>query len=150
MTRGEHPICKIADFGLAKVAHEVRSRSSLRASMLTRRQSVAKTMCGTPAYLAPEVILQDPRARGYSAAVDSWSMGVIIYACLMNASPFPPEDENVPLHIRMQSREANYADLLESSVSDEAIDFINRLLDRNPATRMTPCELCRIVATRTS
>ena len=97
-------------------------------------------MCGTPAYLAPEVILQDPRARGYSAAVDSWSIGVIVYACLMNASPFPPEDERIPLHDRMQTREPNFNDLMDSSISDVAIDFIDRLLDRNPATRMTPCE----------
>lgn len=98
-------------------------------------------MCGTPAYLAPEVILQDPRARGYSAAVDSWSIGVIIYACLMNASPFPPEDEQIPLHDRMITREPNFNDLLDSSISDSAIDFIDRLLDRNPATRLTPCKL---------
>lgn len=35
-------------------------------------------MCGTPAYLAPEVL--DGSPQGYSAKVDSWSMGVIVYA----------------------------------------------------------------------
>lgn len=35
-------------------------------------------MCGTPAYLAPEVLDSSP--QGYSAKVDSWSMGVIVYA----------------------------------------------------------------------
>lgn len=45
-------------------------------------------MCGTPAYLAPEVLENDP--RGYSEKVDSWSMGVIVVAMyvlsLLNSS----------------------------------------------------------------
>jgi ser/thr/tyr protein kinase RAD53 len=37
-------------------------------------------MCGTPSYLAPEVVLQDSRHNGYDQKVDSWSVGAIVFA----------------------------------------------------------------------
>lgn len=49
---------KIADFGFAKVVHDM-----------------TWTVCGTPDYLAPEII----RSQGYTKAVDWWSLGVLIY-----------------------------------------------------------------------
>lgn len=84
LTSGKNPLCKIADFGLAKLQD---SKTHLM------------TMCGTPSYLAPEVVLQGAEQAGYSFAVDSWSLGVIIYSCMTNASPFA-EDEAIPLHER--------------------------------------------------
>ncbi|KAF8322231.1 Pkinase-domain-containing protein [Clavulina sp. PMI_390] len=61
LTRDGEP--KIADFGLAKMVDS---------------QTFLKTACGTPAYLAPEVL--DDLPTGYSPKVDSWSMAVIVYA----------------------------------------------------------------------
>lgn len=37
-------------------------------------------MCGTPSYLAPEVVMQGETSEGYSHAVDSWSVGVIVFS----------------------------------------------------------------------
>ena len=54
---------QITDFGLSKVVGE---------------QSLMKTLCGTPSYLAPEVLLT-AGTGGYSKAVDLWSLGVILY-----------------------------------------------------------------------
>lgn len=37
-------------------------------------------MCGTPSYLAPEVVMQSDQQPGYSHLVDSWSVGVIVFS----------------------------------------------------------------------
>lgn len=76
ITAGETPLIKVSDFGLAKMVDAA---------------TFLKTACGTPSYLAPEVVL-NRSSSGYSFAVDAWSIGVIVYAILTNSSPF---DEGV-------------------------------------------------------
>lgn len=63
LTSDDPPMVKVADFGLAKIVDA--------ATML-------KTMCGTPSYLAPEVVTQT--GQGYDNLVDSWSVGVIVFS----------------------------------------------------------------------
>lgn len=96
-------------------------------------------MCGTPTYLAPEVILQYSDSPGYSFAVDAWSVGVIIYSCIANASPFQ-EDETLPLAERMKSRTPDIDLLWEMGCSQAAVDFVSRFMQRDPAKRMTVCK----------
>ena len=62
---------KLADFGLSKI-------------MLEKNKAKAFTLCGTPDYLAPE-ILED---KGYDKTVDWWSLGALIYEMLVGYSPF--------------------------------------------------------------
>lgn len=66
---------KLADFGLAKIIGE---------------DSFTTTLCGTPSYVAPE-ILSDSRHRRYTKAVDIWSLGVVLYICLCGFPPFSDE-----------------------------------------------------------
>ena len=62
-TDDEETLIKVTDFGLSKFVGE---------------NSLMKTLCGTPSYLAPEV-LKTAGIGGYGKAVDCWSMGVILY-----------------------------------------------------------------------
>ena len=91
-------------------------------------------MCGTPSYLAPEIVLK--RAEGYDQAVDSWSAGVIIYAMLTNSSPFE-EHEEEPLQERVLKRKVDYSILRKFNVSEIGIDFISKLLIEDPKTRLS-------------
>ncbi|KAH6853824.1 kinase-like domain-containing protein [Chaetomium sp. MPI-CAGE-AT-0009] len=66
---------KIGDFGLAKIVGEA---------------SFTTTLCGTPSYVAPEILVNN-RARKYTKAVDIWSLGVVLYICLCGFPPFSDE-----------------------------------------------------------
>jgi calcium/calmodulin-dependent protein kinase I len=64
---------KIADFGLARLLEE---------------NSLASTTCGTPGYVAPEVLMQRP----YGKSCDYWSIGVVAFILLSGTPPFYEED----------------------------------------------------------
>jgi len=64
---------KLADFGLARVLDE---------------NTMASTACGTPGYVAPEVLQQKP----YNQACDCWSIGVVTFILLSGTPPFYEED----------------------------------------------------------
>mmetsp|Transcript_30723 Transcript_30723/g.92115 ORF Transcript_30723/g.92115 Transcript_30723/m.92115 type:complete len:781 (+) Transcript_30723:192-2534(+) len=66
---------KIADFGMCKEN--------------MRDDSTTTTFCGTPGYLAPEIIAERP----YGKSVDFWSFGVMLYELLLGESPFDSEDD---------------------------------------------------------
>lgn len=66
---------KIADFGLCKEGVGFGDRTG--------------TFCGTPEFLAPEVLTE----TSYTRAVDWWGLGVLIFEMLVGESPFPGDDE---------------------------------------------------------
>ncbi|KAK6462568.1 kinase-like domain-containing protein [Scheffersomyces coipomensis] len=101
---------KIADFGLAKFIGELK---------------FTNTLCGTPAYVAPEVLRND---RNYSTKVDIWSTGVLLYVCLCGFPPF--SDELGPPSMReqiLQGKFAFYSPYWDDIV-DDALDLITNLL----------------------
>ncbi|KAJ2904730.1 hypothetical protein MKZ38_007348 [Zalerion maritima] len=117
---------KLADFGLAKIIGE---------------ESFTTTLCGTPSYVAPE-ILSDSRHRRYTKAVDVWSLGVVLYICLCGFPPFSDElydPKHYPYTLTQQIRSGrfNYPSPYWDSVGDLALDLIDSMLVVDPARRYT-------------
>lgn len=104
---------KIADFGLCKEGMGYGDRTS--------------TFCGTPEFLAPEVLTEP----NYTRAVDWWGLGVLIFEMLVGESPFPGDDEE-EVFDSIVNDEVRYPRFLSS----EAIAIMRRLLRRNPDRRL--------------
>ncbi|XP_036592828.1 serine/threonine-protein kinase D1 isoform X3 [Trichosurus vulpecula] len=100
------PQVKLCDFGFARIIGE---------------KSFRRSVVGTPAYLAPEVL----RNKGYNRSLDMWSVGVIIYVSLSGTFPFN-EDEDI--HDQIQNAAFMYPPNPWKEISPEAIDLINNLL----------------------
>lgn len=108
---------KIADFGLAKFIGELK---------------FTNTLCGTPAYVAPEILKYD---RNYSTKVDLWSSGVLLYVCLSGFPPF--SDELAPPNMKEQILSGKYAFYSPyfDEVDDVVLDLITKLLKVDPEER---------------
>ncbi|KAF5476381.1 hypothetical protein F2P56_008104 [Juglans regia] len=114
---------KVSDFGLSAVNDQIQPDGLLH------------TLCGTPAYVAPEVLSK----KGYDGAkVDVWSCGVILY--VLNAGYLPFNDQNLMVMYRkIYKGEFRYP----KWTSPDLRRFISRLLDTNPETRITVDEIVR-------
>uniref|UniRef100_A0A8D3CRG5 Protein kinase domain-containing protein n=1 Tax=Scophthalmus maximus TaxID=52904 RepID=A0A8D3CRG5_SCOMX len=107
----------ISDFGLSKIEGS---------------GSVMSTACGTPGYVAPEVLAQKP----YSKAVDCWSIGVIAYILLCGYPPFYDEND-AKLFEQILKAEYEFDSPYWDDISDSAKDFIVHLMQKDPNTRYT-------------
>ncbi|XP_040915402.1 serine/threonine-protein kinase N2 [Toxotes jaculatrix] len=104
---------RIADFGLCKEGMGHGDRTS--------------TFCGTPEFLAPEVLTDN----NYTRSVDWWGLGVLIYEMLVGESPFPGDDEE-EVFDSIVNDEVRYPRFL----SPESASLIQKLLQKNPETRL--------------
>ncbi|CAI9107125.1 OLC1v1006415C1 [Oldenlandia corymbosa var. corymbosa] len=114
---------KVSDFGLSAVTDQVREDGFLH------------TLCGTPAYVAPEILSK----KGYDGAkVDVWSCGVILF--VLTAGYLPFNDPNLmTMYRKIYKGEYRCPKWMSSDLKR----FLSRLLDTNPATRITIDEIKR-------
>uniref|UniRef100_A0A673J898 non-specific serine/threonine protein kinase n=1 Tax=Sinocyclocheilus rhinocerous TaxID=307959 RepID=A0A673J898_9TELE len=122
---------KLTDFGLSKIGL-MNMTTNLYEGHIEKdtREFIDKQVCGTPEYIAPEVILR----QGYGKPVDWWAMGVILYEFLLGCVPFfgdTPEE----LFGQVVSDEIIWPDG-DDALPVDAQDLITLLLNQNPQERL--------------
>ena len=121
---------KICDFGIGKI--------------LTYKKQLLYDKCGTPMYMAPEILLSS-KNHGYEGyPVDIWSAGISLYIMLSGTLPFNLKnnesssmDESSENNIELQYSIINNEPKRIEKISDEARDLLNGLLNKNPNKRLT-------------
>jgi len=103
----------LVDFGQAKLGLNGDDRTT--------------TICGTPAYFAPEIIA----GKAYTKAVDWWSLGIMIYEMLWGVGPFYTEDESNLFNNIMEAEL-----ILGEDWSPEVNDLLTKLIERDPENRL--------------
>ncbi|TMW62362.1 hypothetical protein Poli38472_009855 [Pythium oligandrum] len=122
-TKANDYAVKLADFGLSKeldlVSHQLQD------------------VCGTPQYLSPEIV----SGRTYGKPVDVWSAGILGYMLLSGQAPFEEAGSEEELNQLIRIGAIYYHQPVWRTVSKEAADFVQRMLDLSPDSRATAEEL---------
>ncbi|XP_036447555.1 calcium/calmodulin-dependent protein kinase type 1D-like isoform X2 [Colossoma macropomum] len=121
-SQDENSKIMISDFGLSKMEDN----------------GIMSTACGTPGYVAPEVLAQKP----YSKAVDCWSIGVITYILLCGYPPFYEETET-RLFSKIMKAQYEFDSPFWDDISESAKDFIRNMMQKNPKLRYTSDQALR-------
>lgn len=105
---------KIADFGFVKEIDE---------------QDLTDTLCGTPLYMAPEMM----RSQPYNSKVDLWSVGTILYELLMGKHPYGNPKSAFDLLNSIEKTQPR----MPTNVSPECVDLLHGLLQKDPEQRLS-------------
>ncbi|XP_060064382.1 serine/threonine-protein kinase DCLK1-like [Ylistrum balloti] len=112
---------KLGDFGLATYATEV-----------------LYTVCGTPTYVAPEILAE----IGYGFKVDVWAAGVILYILLSGFPPFvSTSNDQEELFDQILDGKFEFTPPFWDEVSDSAKDLISKMLDVDPECRLSAADV---------
>lgn len=109
---------KITDFGLSKLGSPA---------------ELIFDCCGTPAYVAPEVL----HKTGYRSQVDLWACGIILYSMISKTFPFQSKDRKQTF-LQIKQMEPDFSNpAFEVEVSQACVNFIKRLLEKDPVKRIS-------------
>nr|GAT53950.1 predicted protein [Mycena chlorophos] len=113
-----HMNIKVGDFGLAALIESPGERK--------------KTICGTPNYIAPEVLFDT--ASGHSFEVDTWSIGVILYTLVVGRPPFQTKDVKA-IYQKIRNNDYSFPAPPPASPSVPSRNLITDILTQDPAQR---------------
>ncbi|XP_074273351.1 serine/threonine-protein kinase ATG1a [Silene latifolia] len=111
------PMLKIGDFGFARY--------------LT--QGLADTLCGSPLYMAPEII----QNQKYDAKADLWSVGAILYQLVIGRPPFNGNSQVQLFQNILRSTELRFPEGALQVLDPDCVELCRSLLRRNPVERLT-------------
>jgi serum/glucocorticoid-regulated kinase 2 len=119
---GDDGYVSLTDFGLAKVLE---------------KNEVANSFCGTPEYLAPEIIDD----AGHSFPVDWWALGVLVYEMMVGFCPFytgQNNDNNAKMFNSIKTKKPFFPDPVKHGIvmSEDCKDFIIQCLSKKPEERI--------------
>eukprot|EP01138_Halocafeteria_seosinensis_P010784 gb/GECG01011014.1/.p1 GENE.gb/GECG01011014.1/~~gb/GECG01011014.1/.p1 ORF type:complete len:1451 (+),score=219.92 gb/GECG01011014.1/:1-4353(+) len=114
---------KIADFGLSKIIHPTEKMNK---------------PCGTLSYVAPEVLT----GKGYGKQADMWSIGVILYLVVRGKLPFEGRDKE-EIAAKTVRENLDFNNPIWKQWSKEGLEFVRRLLERDPEKRLSAREALR-------
>lgn len=122
---GDFPVCdvKVCDFEISRVILE---------------GTEIREILGTPEYVAPEILHYEP----ITLAADMWSLGVTTYVLLTGFSPFGGETDQETF-FNISQAQLDFPDELFEDISEDAKDFVRKLLVRDPKARLTAKECLR-------
>ena len=119
------PLLKIADFGFARALPST---------------SMASTLCGSPLYMAPEILKGDK----YDAKSDLWSLGAVLYECMLSRPPFRAQNHIELLKKIEMDQGAKFPDESTSNttspnprLNESFKDLVRKLLKKNPVERIS-------------
>ena len=107
---------RVIDLGFAKIIEE---------------DEKSNTLCGTPEYLAPELVL----AKGHTQAVDIWALGILIFELLTNETPFVHDDQTVMFEMIATSPAKSLKNAMPKSIDKASKKLLTKILEPKVALR---------------